>query len=150
MERMWILRRMNIFNLDLEQICDTYVKEIRSILELAAPVWHSGLTVKQSRDIERVQKIALFIMLGDNFINYDVACTIVGIEPLQFRRDQLCLKFANKNLKQENSLLTKVTKTVNTRSKPDLVIEPKCNTKRFRNSSIPYLSRIVNKNLQKK
>ena len=71
MERMWILRRMKFFNLDLEQICDTYVKEIRSILELAAPVWHSGLTVKQSRDIERVQKIALFIMLGDNFINYD-------------------------------------------------------------------------------
>ena len=150
MERMWILRRMKFFNLDLEQICDTYVKEIRSILELAAPVWHSGLTVKQSRDIERVQKIALFIMLGDNFINYDVACTIVGIEPLQFMRDQLCLKFANENLKQENSLLTKVTKTVNTRSKPDLVIEPKCTIKRFRNSSIPYLSRIVNKNLQKR
>ena len=83
-------------------------------------------------------------------INYDVACTLVGIEPLQFRRDQLCLKFAYTNLKQQNSLLTKVTKTVNTRSKPDLVIEPKCNTKRFRNSSIPYLSRIVNKNLQKK
>ena len=88
-------------------------------------------------------------MLGEHFVNYDVACTIVGIEPLHFRRDQLCLKFAIKNLKQDNSLLTKVTKTVNTRSKPDLGIEPKCNTKRFRNSSIPYLSRIVNKNLQK-
>ena len=67
---------MTHFNLEPEQICDSYVKEIRSILELGAPVWHSGLAVKQSRDIERVQKIALFIMLGEKFVNYDVACTI--------------------------------------------------------------------------
>ena len=146
---MWILRRMKTFKLDFEQICDTYIKEIRSILELAAPVWQSGLTVKQSRDIERIQKIALLIILGEDFVNYDVACTIVAIEPLHLRREQLCLRFAMKNLKQDNSLLNKVNKTVNTRSRPDLVIEPKCNTKRFRNSSIPYLSRMVNKKLQK-
>ena len=65
MERMWILRRMTKFELDIENICDTYVKEIRSLLELAVPVWHSGLTIKQSNDIERVQKVALFIILGE-------------------------------------------------------------------------------------
>jgi hypothetical protein len=124
MQRMWILRRMTNCNLDLEQIFLYTCQGNKINPRAAAPVWHSGLTVKQSRDIERVQKIALFIMLGENFINYDVACTIVGIEPLQ-----------TKNLKKENSLLTKVTKIVNTRSKPDLVIEPKCNTKRSRNSS---------------
>ena len=58
MERMWILRRLKKYNLGIEHICDTYIKEIRSLLELAVHVWHSGLTVKQSRDIERVQKIA--------------------------------------------------------------------------------------------
>lgn len=146
MERMWILRRMRTFDLDIEYICDTYVKEIRSILELAVPVWHSGLTVKLSRDIERVQKIALFIILGENYLNYDVACTLMSIEPLSMRREQLCLNFAQKNIKQENSLFTKITQPVNTRSKSKLVVEPKCNFKRFRNSSIPYLSRLINKN----
>ena len=145
MERIWILRRMKTFNLDIEDICDTYTKEIRSILELAVPVWHSGLTVKQSRDIERIQKIALYVILGDNFINYDVACTIMNIEPLSVRREQLCLTFAQKNFKQDNSLLTPISSQVNTRSK-NIVVEPKCNYKRFRNSSIPYLSRLLNKN----
>ena len=95
MERMWILRRMKFYELDDEYILDTYMKEIRSIMELAAPVWHGGLTVKQSRDIERIQRTALFIILGDNFMDYEVACTLMNIEPLNMRRDNLCLKFAS-------------------------------------------------------
>ena len=145
MEKMWILRRMHFYNLDIELICDTYLKEIRSILEMAVPVWHSGLTLKLSRDIERVQKVALCIILGDNYTNYDVACTLMGIEPLDMRREQLCVKFALKNVKQENNLFTMMPNQVNTRSKPKLVLEPRSNTKRFKNSSIPYLSRLVNK-----
>ena len=137
MDKMWILRRMIIYNLDTELICDTYIKEIRSILEMAVPVLHSGLT------LERVQKVALLIILGDHYTNYDVACTLVGIEPSQMRRQQLCIKFALKNLKQENSLFKIVSNPVNTRSKTKVVIEPKANYKRFRNSSIPYLSRLV-------
>ena len=148
MEKMWILRRLKLFQLDIEHICDTYVKEIRSILELSVPVWHSGLTAKQSRDIERIQKIALFIILEDNFINYEVACTLLSIEPLYLRREKLCLNFAKKNFKEENSLLAKNTQLTCTRSKPKLVVEPRCNTKRFKNSSIPYLSRLLNKNDQ--
>ena len=122
MEKMWILRRMHLYNLDIELICDTYLKEIRSILEMAVPVWHSGLTIKLSRDIERVQKVALSIILADNYTNYDVACTLMGIEPLEMRREQLCVKFALKNVKQENSLFTKKPNQVNTRSKPKMVL----------------------------
>ena len=59
MERMWILKRMKSFKLDIKHISDTYINEIRSILELAVQVWHSGLTVKQSRDTERVQKVGM-------------------------------------------------------------------------------------------
>ena len=142
MKRMWTLRRMKNLNLDENLILDTYVKEIRSILELAVPVWHSGLTVKQERDIERVQKTALRIILGDSFLNYEVACTLMAIEPLSMRRTQLCQKFSEKDVKKENSLFYK--NPVNTRS-DDRVIEPNCNFRRFRNSSIPYLSRLLNK-----
>ena len=92
---------MHIYNLDIELICDTYLKEIRSILEMAVPVWHSGLTIKLSRDIERVQKVALSIILADNYTNYDVACTLMGIEPLEMRREQLCVKFALKMLNKK-------------------------------------------------
>ena len=120
------------------------MKEIRSILELAVPVWHGGLTAKQVKDIERLQKTVLYIILGEHFINYDVACTLLEIEPLSMRRDQLCLKFALKDVKKENSLFSKTQKFVNTRNK-NIVIETKCNTKRFEKSSIPFLSKMLNK-----
>ena len=132
---------LKLLKLDEDIILDTYVKEIRSILELAVPVWHGGLTAKQSRDIERVQKTALLVILGDNYINYEVAGTIMSVEPLSMRRETLCLKFATKDVKKENSLFIK--NSLNTRSN-DLVVEPKCNTRRFQKSSIPFLSKLLN------
>ena len=36
-----------------EQLVDAYKKEVRSLLELAVPVWNSGLTVEESIQIER-------------------------------------------------------------------------------------------------
>ena len=104
-----------------------------------------GLTLKLSGDIERVQKVALNIILGENYLNYEVACTLMAIELLEIRHELLCIKFAMKNVKEENSFLKKVTTQVNTSSKPKVVIEPKANYKRYRNSSIPYISRLVNK-----
>ena len=46
-------------------------KHVRSILEFWVPVWNSGLTLDEVKDIERVQKSFLHIVLGLNYINYD-------------------------------------------------------------------------------
>ena len=43
---------------------------LQFILELAVPAWHSGLARQQSIDIERIKKIALKLILGDNYENY--------------------------------------------------------------------------------
>ena len=109
-------------------------KEIRSVIELAVPVWNGGLTVKQFRDIERVQKTALYIILGDSYINYDVACTLAEIEPLDLRRVDLRLKFAREDVKKDNTLFTNA-KSLTTQCQND-VIEPKCDTRRFSKISI--------------
>ena len=116
MQRMWVLRQMKKFHLETEHIVDTYVKEIRSLLELAVPVWHSGLTMKQSRDIERVQKTAFYIIFGESYMDYNVACTLAELEPLDCRREQICLKFAKKDFKKENSLFMKNEAAVSTRN----------------------------------
>ena len=55
---------MKLLDVDPFIMLDVYVKEIRSVMELAVPAWHSGLTVKQSADIERVQKVAIQIILS--------------------------------------------------------------------------------------
>ena len=61
---MWTLRRMKSLGMDNFTIMDVYFKEVRCHLELAVPVWHSGLTVKLSADIERVQRVAVTILTG--------------------------------------------------------------------------------------
>ena len=41
---------------------DVFIKEVRSILEMAVPLWNGGLNQIQVASIERVQKTALFII----------------------------------------------------------------------------------------
>ena len=102
MTRIWVLRRMKNIGLEAEHIYDTYIKEIRSVLELAVPVWHSGLTKKLSTDIERVQKIAFRIILGEDYGDYDIACTLLETETLEMRRERLCLKFSRKDIQKRD------------------------------------------------
>ena len=136
---------MKRFNLDIFKIFDVYTKEVRSILKLAVPVWHSSLTKSESRQIENVQKASFKIILGESYISYEVACTILGAEPLDLRRAQLCLKFAKKDVKKTDTLFQKPERTTKTRSKEMPVVEPKCRTSRYQKSSIPYLSRLLNR-----
>ena len=87
-KRIWILRRLRTLGVSPSFILDVYIKEIRSVLELAVPAWHSGLTRKQSVLIERVQKVR--IILGDFSIGYRAALSTLGLESLETRR----VKFA--------------------------------------------------------
>ena len=144
-EKLWTLRRLQKFSLDTFQIFDVYVKEVRSLLEYAVPVWHSGLTRQQTNQIEKIQKTAFRILLGDNYISYDVACTLLGVEPLELRRTQLCLNFSKKDLKKDNTIFKKCPVMPQTRRVPNLVQKIFCRTQRYENSSLPYLSKLLNK-----
>ena len=142
--RLWILRRMRNMELDMFQLFDVYIKEIRSILEMAVPVWHPGLTRKQRADIERIQKLAFQIILQERYKSYTFACEIFCTDTLENRRTRLCYNFAVKNLKSDHSFFTKMDKAVNTRQKGGIVHEYKCNTSRFSKSSLPYLAKLLN------
>ena len=65
--KLWVLRRMMNLDLDEFQLFDVYKKEVRTILEYAAPVWHSSITKKQSSQIESVQKLAFRIILKQSY-----------------------------------------------------------------------------------
>ena len=133
-------------DLDVHTMFDVYTKEVRSLLELAVPVWHSGLTRKQSKDIERIQKIAFRVILGPKYENYKQACKYLATPTLEERRVKLCLKFARKNFKSEYCLFKKVERNVNTRQRGSLVREYKCRTSKYQKSSMPYLASLLNQN----
>ena len=73
----------------------------RSVLEQSCVVWHSSLTAEDSNSLERIQKSAVKIILGNQYKNYEEALEKINLEPLNERRNVLCLKFAKKCLKNK-------------------------------------------------
>ena len=149
-KRIWTLRRMKKLDVEPLVILDVYNKEIRSILELAVPAWHSGLTVKQGADIERVQRVALHIILSDSVtgkceLTYDMALVTLGLEPLDARRDKLCYSFAKKTLKSRHSDMFSRSVQPNKRNK-NTYTENYSRTRRCYNSPLNYLTRLLNGN----
>ena len=88
--KLWCLRRLKKFGASPTDLLDVYFKQIRSILEYAVPVWHPGLTGEDRLEIERVQKSALCIILGQNYKSYRAALKTLAIETLFQRRQKLC------------------------------------------------------------
>ena len=52
--------------------------------------------------MERVQKAALRIIIGKEYINYEDALLKADMESLEDRREQLCKNFAEKSIKSRN------------------------------------------------
>ena len=134
--------------LDAFTLVDFYIKEVRVHLELAVPVWHSGLTQKLSADIERVQRIAVSIIIENDTIPYDQACALLGLKPLHIRRQELCERFVVRTTSQGclHSDLVQLEKdgSHNTRSSDKKYREHICSKTRFFNSPLPYLTRTLN------
>ena len=55
----WVLRRMRAMGVDQRTMVAYWKAEGRVHLELACPVWHSGLTLAQSSDLDRAQRMAM-------------------------------------------------------------------------------------------
>ena len=84
--------------MDLKNI---YLTFVRSVLEKSAVVWHSSLTKKNKAALERVQKAAVRVILGNSSITYQEGLKKLNIEKLDNRREKLCLNFAKKCLTNE-------------------------------------------------
>ena len=144
--KLWILRTPKINSANQSELKDIYCKQVRSILEYAAVVWHSGLTKENNANIERVQKSALAIILGKRYINYGNALSTLNLERLCARREKLCLKFAKKSLASEkfSSWFAHDENPQNTRRKIKTVKPAITRTTRFQKSALPYLTSILN------
>ena len=92
--------------LSQSELVDAYTKEVRSLLELAVPVWHSSLTAQESHQIERVQMSALSAILCNSDLSYRKALKATKLDTLASRREKMCLKFITKNMRSQKPLLT--------------------------------------------
>ena len=97
--------------------------------------------------IERVQKSALHVILGDEYRSYGYALKKLNMETLFVRRQRLCIKFTKKS--QEHPKFTKWfkinQKLNNTRSVPSKLCQLFTRTERFRKSPISFMIELLNK-----
>ena len=143
--RMEILRRVSSFGAPIQDLKEIYILFIRSLLEQSATVWHSSLTQENAEDLERVQKIALRIILKDKYQTYKKALAKIGLDKLSDRREKLCLIFAQKCTKNPKTSHMfpekKKLHTMNTRNPEKFEIQPALSD-RLRNSPIIYIQNL--------
>ena len=124
-----------------------YILFVRSQLEQSAVVWHSSLTEQQKRDLERVQRSALKIILGSRYQSYRKALDILNLEPLEQRREYLCLKFAQRCSKNDKTKqmfpLNEKIHGMDLRNKEKFKVQH-ANTHRLKNSAIIYMQKLLN------
>ena len=151
--RLWMLRRLKGLGATEAKLLDVYEKQVRSVLELAVPVWLPALTKGQSKQIERVQMTAFCIILGEEYESYDNALALLERETLEARRIKLCKKFARKTLK--NPRYANWFYPANKESSPNIKtrghkrttfnLKPvHARTDRFEKSPIPYMTMLLN------
>ena len=154
-QRLWMLRRLRIIGANTEELVDVYQKQIRSIMEFAVPVWEPGLTIAEKKQIERVQKAAFNIILGEEYISYDNALIILHSERLSLRRQTLSLSFGRKALndpKYYSWFRVNDRKPLHTRADKEQTVLKAVQTLTdlYRDSPLPYLTNMLNDFLEDK
>ena len=145
-KRMVILHKLSEFSMTTDDLVEIYKIYIRSILESSAVVWHSSLTEGERHSFERVQKVALKVILKTAYIDYEQALGKTGLETLEQRRENLCIRFAKactKNPKTEK-MFPLNHNIANTRHHEKYYVQPG-RTSRLQNSTIPYMQRLLNR-----
>jgi len=73
---------------------------MRLVIEYAASVWHTSLTVELAESLQSVRKRTLRIFGGSSFTNssYFSFCESLAISSLQSRRETLSINFFHKIL----------------------------------------------------
>ena len=122
-----------------------YTLYIRSVVETSAVVWHSSLTQGQILEIERVQKVALQIILKSDYISYENALKITSLPRLSERRTQLCKTFAIKCTKNPKTKdMFPLNKHSSKIRNPEKYQVTYANTSRLAKSAIPYMQKLLN------
>ena len=147
-----MLQTLKKFGFTTDELTDVYKGYVRPMMEYADVVWNSSLTKEQVHILEKLQRRACKIILGNTFNSYQEALKICGIETLVDRRLAHCCKFAESlfKCKQTDNIIPPVRKTIygrELRNSHFISLLP-CRTTRFKNSPIPFYINLLNSYLE--
>ena len=144
---MELLRKVAEFTSSRKDLIQIYKIYVRSVVEQSCVVWHSSLTVKNSTDIERIQRVAIKIITKGMY-SYSEGLTELNLPTLKERREILCARFANKCLM--NKKTSSMFKLTTSKFKMNLQHQKRyketyAQTNRLYKSAIPHMQRLLNK-----
>ena len=149
---MFFLHKLSKFTNNKQDLKKIYILQIRSKLEQSCVLWHSSITQKCEENLERVQKSALRIILGVQYLNYENALRVLKLQSLKERRNALCLKFAQKCLMvpklKEMFPRNQQNHDMGKRRVESFQVK-RALTERLRRSAIPYMQRLLNEENRK-
>ena len=144
---MILLRKSAEFTNSTEDLKEIYKLYIRNLLEQSSVLWGSSISEENKIDLERVQKNACRVILGNRYINYEDSLKIIELDTLEERRKKIALNFAkncteNKKTKKLFPLRKKLHK-IKTR-KEEIYKVKTSKLKRLQKSTVPFLQKILN------
>ena len=143
----WVLRRMRSLGVDKKTLVSFWKSEGRVHLEMAALVWHSSLTLAESKSLERCQRVAMAAIVGYWAPSLTSQLAELVLERLADRREKLCARFAAATAtKSRHKDIFQVAQINHPRpGKRSLIYrEPRARTVTYRKSAVPYLTRLLN------
>ena len=146
---MELVRKLSSFGASEEDLKHVYILFVRSLLEQSATVWHSSLTEENSEDLERVQKSAVNIILGNKNLDYEKSLAKLNMETLKERREYLCLSFALKctrNTKTKHMFPESIKIHQMETRRPEKYQVQHANTERLKKSAVIYMQNLLNEN----
>ncbi len=142
--RLFVVYHLLRAGVSCSDIIAVYCSLIRSVLEYCAPVWHCGLTLTQSAEIESVQKRVLKLIFPS--LSYTQALALSSLERLSDRRERLSITAFNQ-IKSDSNILhdllvpNNTAHDVNLRRDKYPYMIPRLNTDRALRSFIFYAIR---------
>jgi hypothetical protein len=142
----WVLRRMRALGVDQKSLVAYWKAEGRVHLEMACPVWHPGLTLAQSRDLDRAQRVAMAAITGRWEPSHSRQLLELGLEPLGPRRVKLCRSFAQRTAEnsRHQDFFTHTGTRVRRGKQAKTYRETLSRTDTHYRSPLPYMTRLLN------
>ena len=155
-KRMLLLKKTLTFGATREEMVHLWIVYCRSVLEQSAEVWSSSLTQENKNDLERTQKSFAKLILRNEYTDeenaYEHALLKLNLEPLEQRRNELCLRYAKNGIKNKtlDDLFpeNESKHPMNTRHHDKFQVY-NAKTERMRRSSIVFMQNLLNEEYQR-
>ena len=150
--KMSMLTKLKYAGVNRNDLLDLYKLFIRGSAEFSCVAWHSGLSLSQSKSIEKLQSTSLKIILKNDYISYENAMHITGLTTLAQRRKLRCLNFGLKCIKHpQNTRLfpRNIENYHNVRDHEEFQVNF-ANNNFYKDSAIPYIQGLLNTHMKEK